>query len=150
MTKGNKQLRAKMSQPLAAKGRSVDASKRRYMTRNTGQVSGGKEAGLTTGILLNSSASIKSKLLPGQKQKRVGNDKPGRFVLRVKKEKVGESSGSNQPAHVFSSGTTKKSFNNLSIDNPERDLLEMYFGKKVPLEMFKYRVVRERDKSVQD
>ena len=43
----------------------------------------------------------------------------------------------------------KKSFNNLSIDNPERDLMEMHYGhKREPVHLYRLEVSKVRDRSL--
>lgn len=52
-------------------------------------------------------------------------------------------------AREDSSNFLKKSFNNLSIDNPERDLMEMHYGhKREPIHLYRLEVSKVRDRSL--
>ena len=52
-------------------------------------------------------------------------------------------------AREDSSNFLKKSFNNLSIDNPERDLMEMHYGhKREPIHLYRLEVSKVHDRSL--
>ena len=52
-------------------------------------------------------------------------------------------------AREDSSNFLKKSFNNLSIDNPERDLMEMHYGhKREPVHLYRLEVSKVHDRSL--